>query len=287
MLKTSLNEEFTAWLKSAKVDLEVQEKEKAQERLVYLEDQIALLIEKKKNKQTEVDRAIAVAMDEFNTAKDEIEQEVQAKKDQIFSHYIHGDNEPIYSKLGNQSALRMHLLAAIATRFVHTLDEIYSFIDSTFYAYQAETFTLRDDIDETLQFLSDNEFVIRYDDAFTATLFGNRTSSLYIDPLSGLQLRKALETSEGKENSEIGFLHAVCATPDVRNLYLRRSDSWISDEIAGIKDECLLDVPPAFSTDYEWFLGEMKTGFDLTTAFLFPPALTLCEWRTYNTVRSY
>ncbi|MFC1751120.1 DEAD/DEAH box helicase, partial [Pseudomonadota bacterium] len=186
------------------------------------------------------------------------------QKDQIFSHYIHGDNEPIYSKLGNQSALRMHLLAAIATRFVHTIDDIYSFIDSTFYAYQAETYTLKDDIDETLQFLSNNEFVTTDQDQYTATLFGNRTSSLYIDPLSALQLRKALENSEDKSYSEIGFLHAVCATPDVRSLYLRRSDSWVSEEIECIKDECLLDVPPAFSTDYEWFLGEMKTALLLS-----------------------
>jgi helicase len=118
------------------------------------------------------------------------------QKEQIFAHYIHGDNEPIYSKLGNQSSLRMHLLAAIATQFVRDLDEIYSFIDSTFYAYQAETYTLKDDIDETLQFLSDNEFVVINDDQYTGTLFGNRTSSLYIDPLSALQLRKALEKSE-------------------------------------------------------------------------------------------
>ena len=183
------------------------------------------------------------------------------QKDQIFSHYIHGDNEPIYSKLGNQSALRMHLLAAIATRFVQNLAEIYSFIDSTFYAYQAETYTLKDDIDETLQFLAQNDFVMVTDDQYTATLFGNRTSSLYIDPLSALQLRKALENSVDKPYSEIGFLHAVCATPDVRTLHLRRSDSWVSEEISGIKDECLLDIPPPFSTDYEWFLGEMKTVF--------------------------
>jgi helicase len=188
------------------------------------------------------------------------------QKDQIFDHYIHGDNEPIYSKLGNQAALRMHLLAAIATSFVQSLEDIYSFIDSTFYAYQAETFTLQDDIDETLNFLENNDFITTNQNTYHATLFGNRTSSLYIDPLSALQLRKALEKSENKEYSEIGFLHAVCATPDLRNLYLRRSDSWISEEIDIIKEECLLDVPPAFSTDYEWFLGEMKT------------ALLLSEW---------
>ncbi|PNX47208.1 MAG: hypothetical protein BV456_11280, partial [Thermoplasmata archaeon M8B2D] len=36
----------------------------------------------------------------------------------IYENYVLGETEPIFSKLGSQSALRMHLLAAIATNFV-------------------------------------------------------------------------------------------------------------------------------------------------------------------------
>ena len=52
------------------------------------------------------------------------------QQDQIFFNYILADTEPIYSKLGNQAALRMHLLSAIATQFVKTSDDITDFIDS-------------------------------------------------------------------------------------------------------------------------------------------------------------
>ena len=38
--------------------------------------------------------------------------------DLIFNSYILGETEPIYSKLGSQAALRMHLLSSIATNFV-------------------------------------------------------------------------------------------------------------------------------------------------------------------------
>ncbi len=184
----------------------------------------------------------------------------ESQINQILSTYIHGETEPIYSKLGNQAALRMHLLAAIATEFVQTFDQITEFIDSTFYAYQTETYTLQDDIDDTLFFLETNDFIIIENDTYQATIFGKRTSSLYIDPFSALQLRKALESSKEKPFSEIGFLHAICSTPDIRTLYLRRSDSWIEERVDFFKSDFYLDIPPSFSNDFEFFLAELKTA---------------------------
>jgi len=49
----------------------------------------------------------------------------------------------LFSKLGSESALRMHLLAAIATNFVNNSEGVYKFIDSTFYAYQSDVSTLK------------------------------------------------------------------------------------------------------------------------------------------------
>ncbi len=182
------------------------------------------------------------------------------QQQQILTNYIHGESEPIYSKLGNQAALRMHLLAAIATQFVQTTEEIKQFIDSTFYAYQTEAYTLQDEIDETLHFLEENDFITQDNDVFSPTLFGKRTSSLYIDPLSALQLRKALETSQVKSITDVGVMHAICSTPDLRSLYLRRSDNWIEDKADSFKDDFLLDVSPHFSDEHEWFLAELKTA---------------------------
>jgi len=184
----------------------------------------------------------------------------EKQKIQILTKYIHGEAEPIYSKLGNQAALRMHLLAAIATRFVETIEQIYEFIDRTFYAYQADTSAIRDTIDDTITFLIDNGFVTRDNDTLSATIFGQRTSSLYIDPLSAVQLRTALERSQTKDSQEISFLHAICSTPDVRSLYLRRSDGWVEEQVDELKDSFLLDVPQCSSNEYEWFLSDIKTA---------------------------
>ena len=185
----------------------------------------------------------------------------EEQKDEIFTNYIMADTEPIFSKLGSQSALRMHLLSAISTGFVKNIDEIYRFIDNTFYSYQSETSALKEEIDKAINFLQENSFVeIINENNYMPTLFGTRTSSLYIDPLSAMQLKKALEESCGRKTSPLSFLHAVCSTPDVRSLYLRRSDEWVEAKAESKSDEFLFDIPEITSNDYEWFLSDLKTA---------------------------
>ena len=197
--------------------------------------------------------------DKFGEAITIAKNDEQMEK--IFNEYVLGDMESIFSKLGSQSALRTHLLAAIATNFVDNMDGIYKFIDSTFYAHQSDVFTLKDEIDIAIDFLISNGFIERInEDKFMSTLFGNRTSSLYIDPLSALQLKEALEESCKKDPSTLSFIHAVCSTPDVTSLYLRRSDTWIEDKAEKKRGEFLLEPPILASDEYEWFLSDLKTA---------------------------
>jgi helicase len=185
----------------------------------------------------------------------------EEQKEEIFNNYIMSDIEPIFSKLGSQSALRMHLLSAIATNFVDSMDGVYKFIDSTFYAYQSDTFALKDEINEAIDFLIRNGFIEQINkDRFMSTLFGNRTSSLYIDPLSGLLLKKALEKSCDTKTSDLSFIHAVCSTPDVRSLYLRSGDTWVEEKAEKKKGVFLLEPPVASNDEYEWFLSDLKTA---------------------------
>jgi helicase len=184
----------------------------------------------------------------------------EEQKEEIFYNYILGDTEPIFSKLGSQTALRMHLLSAIATNFVDSDEGVYKFIDSTFYAHQSDASALRNDIDLTIEFLLENGFIECIDDKYLSTLLGNRTSSLYIDPQSALQLKKALEKSCSEETSSLSFIHAVCSTPDVRSLYLRKGDFWVEEKAEQHTGDFLLDMPVLSSEEYEWFLSDLKTA---------------------------
>ncbi len=182
------------------------------------------------------------------------------QKEQIFNTYINGEPEPIFSKLGSKSALRMHLLSSIATNFVNDIDNIYQFIDSTFYAHQSDTYALKYDIDETLNFLIENGFIELINKKFQSTSFGKRTSSLYIDPLSALLLKNAIEKSNKTNPSSLSFIHAVCSTPDVRSLYLRKGDSWVEEQADILENEFIIDKPIISSNEYDWFLSDLKTS---------------------------
>ena len=185
----------------------------------------------------------------------------EEQRDQIYDNYVMGETEEIFSKLGNESALRMHLLAAISTNFVKDADGVYKFIDSTFYAYQSDVSTLKSEIDNAIEFLLSNGFIEQInDDEYMSTLFGNRTSSLYIDPLSALQIKKALEVSCNRDVSSLSFLQMVCSTPDVRSLYLRSSDTWVEEKAEKKRGEFLLEPPGSYTDDYEWFLSDLKTA---------------------------
>ena len=120
---------------------------------------------------------------------------------------------------------------------------------------------MKDEIDEAIDFLIKNGFIERINkDQFMSTLFGKRTSSLYIDPLSALILKCALEKSCKREISTLSILHAVCSTPDVRSLYLRSSDSWVEEKADKHKGEFLVEQPDVSNDEYEWFLSDLKTA---------------------------
>ena len=181
--------------------------------------------------------------------------------DTIFSNYVLADTEPIFSKLGAQSAMRMHLLAAIATGFVKDYEGIIKFIHSTFYAYQADQLTIEQEVKTALEFLQESGFVEKVRSGYIPTAFGTRTTALYVDPLSALRLKNALEFLHTREASALGFLHAVCSTPDLRSLYMRGTDAWVEEKLDYVAGELLTDVPERGSPEYEWFLSDLKTAF--------------------------
>jgi helicase len=107
----------------------------------------------------------------------------------------------------------------------------------------------------------EHQLIEQMEGGYLSTLFGTRTSSLYIDPLSAITLKTALERSNGKETTSLSFLHAICSTPDLRSLYLRGSDTWVEEKAEKIQSTLLLDVPSSSSDEYEWFLSDLKTAF--------------------------
>ena len=176
------------------------------------------------------------------------------EKERLWNEYLMADEEPIYSKLASEPALRMHILALIATEFAVYWEEIIKFMKKTFYVHQLGTLP-EDRIWEIVDFLERNDFIVSYGERWQATPFGRKTASLYIDPLTALRMRQALQAGEG---SNFAYLHAICSTPDMRCLFLGRRDEWVEEKAK--KEKFLLPVPSPYEMEYEWFLAEVKTA---------------------------
>jgi helicase len=179
------------------------------------------------------------------------------EKDLLLEAYLLGENENLYSKLGTEPAIRSHVLALIATGEVKDMDSLNAFFGKTFLAHQTEASYLEDTIAGVVGFLRDEGMVME-GDALQATPFGRHVSDLYIDPMSAVTIRDALQ--EYKQGQMFGLLHAVCATPDMGLLYLRQSDYGpIEEFLDGVRGELIIQ-PPDDLAKYEIYLSEVKTA---------------------------
>ncbi|MGA1793973.1 MAG: DEAD/DEAH box helicase [Thermoplasmatota archaeon] len=180
----------------------------------------------------------------------------------LLERYIWGKPEEVLSKLGARPALRMHLLSSFATNYVKDMDEMWEFIRSTFYAYQNDTWKISTDVEELVEFLIDEGFLRREDDLVEATDLGKRVARLYIDPLSAVVIRDALN-SDRKRVTAFSILQVICSTPDVPPLFVRGKDSnYVTNYMYAHEDELLLPIPKE-DEEYEWFLSSVKTAMFL------------------------
>ena len=181
-------------------------------------------------------------------------------EDRLLDRYLSAPPEPIQSRLAAEPALRMHLLALVASGAVSSEGELQGFFGATFYGQTLPLFELHEKIASVRRFLERNELLVP-GEALRATGFGELTSELYLDPLSAIVLRDVLT------RAPIGvgifpLLSAVAAVPDLPPLFLRRGEE--ADLLARYTDEAeeLLVRPeePPLDLDLESFLSTLKTA---------------------------
>jgi len=188
------------------------------------------------------------------------------ERDYLMESYVLAQPERIWSKLAVERILRGHVLATIAADFAHTEQGIYDFFGKTFYAYQYDPRAIKAVIVKILKFLYDEKMIEVSGDNIFATRFGRRISELYIDPVSGVIIRDALQ-KRAPLLTDLSFLQMIAHTPDMFPR-LRPYSSEI-DELALFVDqhrsEFMFDVPDQWEDRiaYEEFLGEAKMAWVL------------------------
>lgn len=182
----------------------------------------------------------------------------EEEKDFLLENYLLNETEEIFSKLGNEPVLRTHVLSTVATGTASTMESLMRFMGSTFYAHQTDVYHLESAVNNVIEFLEKEE-MIRPGEELRATFFGKRVSDLYIDPVSAVIFRNALQNFQ-ESTSQLGVLHAVCAAPDMLSMYLKRSDyDWVEEVATARSGELLLPVPDDLR-EYEFFLADLKTA---------------------------
>lgn len=155
-----------------------------------------------------------------------IVSESGVNSEELYDHYVLGSPEPLRSQMANDRAIRFHLLSTIATVPGMKKPEIQELFASTLFARQYRSATVEFKVDSALDYLEQEELVKSKNDRYLATEFGRRTSLLYIDPVTAVEFKNALERVERTDTKHaLGFLHLITNSPDFYpKLSLRKKD---------------------------------------------------------------
>ncbi|MGP8077913.1 MAG: DEAD/DEAH box helicase [Thermoplasmata archaeon] len=195
----------------------------------------------------------------------------------LLDAYVSAPPEPIVSRLASEPALRMHILALVASGAVSSDAELEAFFGATFYGRTLPLRELHAKIAEVRGFLEENDLLVPRP-SLAATRFGTLTSQLYLDPLSAIVLRGVLE------RAPIGvgpfpLLAAIAATPDLSPMFLRRGEE--ADLLGRFSDEAaeLLVKPqePPIDLDLDGFLATLKTATVLEAWIAETPIVEITE----------
>ncbi len=181
------------------------------------------------------------------------------ERDHIIMSYLLADSERVYSKLGSEPVLRSHALGLLSTGTASSREGIMDFLKATFMAQHSELLGLREAVDSVVDFFLSEEMLREKDGLLETTFYGKRVSDMYIDPLSAVTMRKALD-SWNDDVDDLGVLHAACSTTDVLSLYLRKGDYGSMEELLeNPSTKLLLPIPEDYG-ELEFFYADLKAA---------------------------
>ncbi len=190
----------------------------------------------------------------------------KSEKNNIYTKYVLGTPEEIYSKLAVEPVLRTYLLSLIASKLVQTKDEIDVFFRKTFWAYQfREMPELGRKLQKMLGLLAEWGFIHFADEKYRATILGKRVAELYLDPLTAHELIKGLEAAAEVRIKPYSLLQLVCNTLEMMPLLKvkAREIDLLQEEIAKYHIYMLDREPSMFEPEFEDYLNSCKTALML------------------------
>jgi helicase len=128
--------------------------------------------------------------------------DAKVNAEEIYDHYILGTPEPICSQLTNDRSIRIHVLSTISTLPGVKKSEIYDLFGSTLLAQSKSKASIMSRVDSAISYLEGQSLIKSRNNRYISTEFGKQISLLYIDPLTGVEFRNAVELIENKNRGD-------------------------------------------------------------------------------------
>ncbi|MCX6356532.1 MAG: DEAD/DEAH box helicase [Candidatus Aureabacteria bacterium] len=211
-------------------------------------------------------------------------------KEFLFDHYLRAAAEPLRSQLGTGGALGAHLLAAIASGYAASRDEIMSFLQLTFFAVQGDVEELDWLVDRILLSLLEDDLISIGDGegadsesisraALSPTPLGAIVSRLYLEPRSGVILRDGILAARDNVPIDYALLHLICCCPDMDVVSPGKGDlEALRSEAIARRQDFLVRYPGESDPDLQYrFLEALLTAQFLGEWIRERPEDALCE----------
>jgi len=179
----------------------------------------------------------------------------------FLEHYAKEPPEPIESRLSDESAMRSHTLATVATGSGISKGDLDSLFGKTLLAMQVGAKETGKLTEKALGYLLGERLLESHVNLFFATEFGRRVSMLYIDPVTGVMFRDSVRHAEPGRNYASGMLHLVAASPDFEPKFPLRSKDY--DQAMAFLEEHASEMLERHTSrtfaDYDRVLQDMRS----------------------------
>jgi len=172
--------------------------------------------------------------------------------------YLRGDLEEVISKLRIERALRIHVLATIASGYARTVDDVAKFFSNTLLAIDYSERSIVKNIRNVVKTLYSIGMLRSIGDEIVPTELGDVVSKLYIDPVSATRVINLMY--EVSEAPTIYYLHTLTLTPDFARVRVGSVRRGLEDEALMLADEGKIPPPPYSEVEYELWLRGFKVA---------------------------
>jgi helicase len=179
----------------------------------------------------------------------------------FLEHYTKEPPEPIKSRLSEESAMRSHTLATVATGRGLSKGDLDGLFRKTLLAMQVRPEELTRMTEKALGYLLSERLLESHGGLFYATDFGLRVSILYVDPVTAVMFRDAVRRAEPGRDYTSGVLHLVASTPDFEPKFPLRTKDY--EEGMAFLEEHSSEMLQKHTTrefaDYDRVLQDMRS----------------------------